>query len=224
MPAIALCVSDPALAGRVRAVLGGRCIDPARAVEHAPAAALVVGDLAAGDVGTRIAQLRELAVDRPLLVLAHGGSATRRADALYAGADDVMPADGEPCELVARAVALSRRAARPALRLAYDDLSIDLVARRVSRAGCPVNLPSREYDLLVRLARSANQAVSRAELWQSVWRLSFDPGTNRIDVHMARLRQRIDRGHAHSMLRTVRGVGYALVTREAVSGGRLTET
>jgi two-component system OmpR family response regulator len=115
-------------------------------------------------------------------------------------------------ELFARLAALLRRYHQADGQLSCDDLTIDLVRREVSRAGRNVAMPLREFDLLSRLARSADQPVSRTDLFRAVWRMDIDPGTNRIDVHMSRLRQRVDAGHARHMLRTVKGFGYALVS------------
>jgi two-component system OmpR family response regulator len=98
-----------------------------------------------------------------------------------------------------------------------DELAINLVEREVHRDGQLISMPMREFGLIARLAMSPNQPVSRHDLLRAVWRIDFDPGTNRIDVHVSRLRRRIDDGHAHAMLRTVKGMGYALVSREGAA-------
>lgn len=139
-----------------------------------------------------------------------------RAAMLMAGADEAISPDCHMQELAARMLALLRRVGSADARLQCDDLEIDLIERRVVRDGTDIRLPLREYDLLACLARSRDQVVARETLLKSVWRLNFDPGTNSIDVHIARLRQRIDRGRGHAMVRTVKGVGYALVSRAAV--------
>ncbi|MEQ1687693.1 MAG: winged helix-turn-helix domain-containing protein, partial [Sphingopyxis sp.] len=105
--------------------------------------------------------------------------------------------------------------------LICDELEINLVSRQVVRAGRPIAMPLREFDLLAHLAHSRDRAVSRLELLQAVWRIDFDPGTNRIDVHVSRLRQRIDGGQSHAMLRTVKGIGYALVSRMGAQSAAL---
>ncbi len=155
-----------------------------------------------GAIGTR-AILALLADDRP----------ETRTAAINAGADDAQPMRIEEGELVARIKALVRRHAFAEGRLACDDLAIDLVGREVRRGGRLIVMPQREFHLVARLAMSADQIVSRDDLWRTVWRIDFDPGTNRIDVHMSRLRQRIDAGHSHALLRTAKGRGYALVSR-----------
>jgi two-component system OmpR family response regulator len=139
--------------------------------------------------------------------------ADQRIIAMQAGADDAIATNGDPREMVARLAVLLRRRSPSATLLACDDLTIDLIRRSVNRAGRDIAMPLREFDLLAWLARSADRVVTRHDLLRAVWRIDFDPGTNRIEVHMSRLRQRIDAGHDHAMLRTVKGSGYALVSR-----------
>lgn len=98
-------------------------------------------------------------------------------------------------------------------RLACDELELDLIRRAVRRGDRAIALPAREFALLAELARTPDEVVPRDHLFRSVWRLDFDPGTNRIEVHMSRLRGRIDHGESFAMLRTVKGHGYALVSR-----------
>ena len=92
-------------------------------------------------------------------------------------------------------------------------MRIDLIDRRVERAGRLIRLPLREFDLLANLARVPDRPLSRGALLRAVWRLDFDPGTNRVEVHMSRLRAKVDRGFDWPMLRTVKGMGYALRSR-----------
>ena len=98
-------------------------------------------------------------------------------------------------------------------QLGEGELRIDLIDRRVERAGRLIAMPLREFDLLANLARIPDRPVSRAALLKAVWRIDFDPGTNRVEVHMSRLRAKVDRGFAWPMLRTVKGQGYALRSR-----------
>jgi two-component system, OmpR family, response regulator len=162
----------------------------------------------APDAATRLA--RDLAGDRPVLALTLTDSARQRALAIGLGADDAMCASGSGVELAARVAALLRRSLATIGLIRYGDLEIDLIQRIVWRAGVAIPMPAREFELLVRLARARGRVVPRAQLFQSVWRIDFDPGTNRIEVHVSRLRSRIDTGHRFAMLRTVKGVGYML--------------
>jgi DNA-binding response OmpR family regulator len=130
-----------------------------------------------------------------------------RVRALEAGMQEVVGPWMHEAEAVARIIRLAD-ADQPMLRV--GGLVIRLIDRRVERDGRPVALLSREYELLVHLARKPGQAASRAELLRAVWRLDFDPGTNSVEVHMSRLRAKLDRGFARPMLRTIKGKGYAL--------------
>ena len=100
--------------------------------------------------------------------------------------------------------------AAPETTLRLADLELDLLARTVRRAGRPIELQPREFDLLVFLMRHAGQVVTRTMLLEGVWGYHFDPQTNVIDVHVSRLRQKIDRGFDPPLLHTVRGAGYCL--------------
>lgn len=130
-----------------------------------------------------------------------------RARALEQGVHEVVGPWMHEAETVARIIRLAD-VDQPILRL--GDLSIALVDRRVERAGQVIPLLSREYALLLHLARHPNRAVGRRELLRAVWRLDFDPGTNSVEVHMSRLRAKIDRGFPVPLLHTVKGRGYAL--------------
>lgn len=134
-----------------------------------------------------------------------------RARALEGGMQEVVGPWMHEAEAVARIIRFAD-AAQPELRL--GDLVIRLVDRSVTRAGRPVLLLAREYALLLHLARHPGQAVSRSELLRAVWRLDFDPGTNSVEVHISRLRGKLDHGFATKMLRTVKGRGYALHARD----------
>lgn len=159
---------------------------------------------------------RRLAAARPILAMTQDDEPGQRALVLRAGADDAMalPAvDAAPEELAARMVALIRRRTMASGRLACDELEVDLIRRSVRRGSRTIALPAREFELLVELARTPDQVVPRDHLFRSVWQLDFDPGTNRIEVHMSRLRRRVDGGESFPMLRTLKGRGYALVSR-----------
>ncbi|KTE33507.1 hypothetical protein ATE62_16895 [Sphingopyxis sp. HIX] len=156
---------------------------------------------------------RGIAERRPLLVLTDRDSRADRLLALAAGGDDAVGWTGEPAEVVARIAALLRRSRMAKGQLGEGELRIDLIDRRVERAGRLIAMPLREFDLLANLARIPDRPVSRAALLKAVWRIDFDPGTNRVEVHMSRLRAKVDRGFAWPMLRTVKGQGYALRSR-----------
>ena len=165
-----------------------------------------------------MATIQNIARASPILGLTINDCAIERTMLLTLGADDAIAAISDRREIAARTLALIRRARLASVGyLACDDLAIDLIGREVCRAGNHIPMPLREFDLLCYLAQSIDQPVTRTKLLRAVWRINFDPGTNRIDVHMSRLRKRIDAGHAHAMLRTVRGVGYALVSRIGAS-------
>jgi DNA-binding response OmpR family regulator len=137
-----------------------------------------------------------------------------RARAFECGAHEVVGPWMHEGEMIARIMRFA--AASDDARLVRGDLIIHLIDRTVERAGQSILLPAREYALLLHLARHSGEAVSREELLRAVWRLDFDPGTNSVEVHMSRLRTRVDRGHRWQMLRTVKGRGYALCPAVAV--------
>lgn len=155
--------------------------------------------------------------ERSLVLLLDDGEPAALSAAMLAGADDAQPAMIDQHELHARLFALARRRALARGMLRCDELAVNLVEREVRRDGQLITMPMREFGLIARLAMSPDQPVSRSDLLRAVWRIDFDPGTNRIDVHVSRLRRRIDDGHAHAMLRTVKGLGYALVSREGAA-------
>jgi len=156
---------------------------------------------------------RSIAGRRPLLVVSDRDSLDDRMTALNAGADDATGWRDSPQELLARISGLIRRSRLAAGQLGEGELRIDLIDRRVERAGRVIRLPLREFDLLANLARVPDRPLSRAALLKAVWRIDFDPGTNRVEVHMSRLRAKVDRGFAWPMLQTVKGRGYALRSR-----------
>lgn len=156
---------------------------------------------------------RSIAGRRPMLVLSDRDSVADRLLALRGGADDAAGWIGNLPEILARIAGLLRRARLTAGQIGAGELRIDLIDRRVERAGRLIRLPLREFDLLANLARVPDRPMSRDALLRAVWRLDFDPGTNRVEVHMSRLRAKVDRGFAWPMLWTVKGKGYALRSR-----------
>lgn len=148
----------------------------------------------------------------PVLVLSALGKVDDRVRGLRAGGDDYLVKPYAFAELLARIEALARRGAvAPAeTRLRVDDLELDLLSRKVTRSGQEVDLQPREFRLLEYLMRHAGQVVTRTMLLENVWDYHFDPQTNLIDVHISRLRQKIDKGFDPPLISTVRGAGYCL--------------
>ncbi|MGB7933300.1 MAG: response regulator transcription factor [Gammaproteobacteria bacterium] len=151
----------------------------------------------------------------PVLILSALGEVDDRVHGLRAGGDDYLVKPFAYSELLARLEALLRRgnagAAETVLQVA--DLEMDLLSRSVRRAGQALELQPREFRLLEYLMRHAGQVVTRTMLLESVWDYHFDPQTNVIDVHISRLRGKIDKGFEPALLRTVRGAGYSLGAR-----------
>jgi two-component system OmpR family response regulator len=147
-----------------------------------------------------------------VLILSAKDRVSDRVDGLKAGGDDYLTKPFAFAELLARIEALLRRGqpsgAETVLRVA--DLEMDLVSHKVARAGKPVDLQPREFRVLEYLMRHAGHVVTRTMLLENVWDYNFDPQTNVIDVHISRLRQKIDKGHERPLLHTVRGAGYRL--------------
>jgi two-component system copper resistance phosphate regulon response regulator CusR len=157
--------------------------------------------------------LRARGTKTPVVLLTARDAVEDRVLGLESGADDYLVKPFAFAELVARIRSLLRRAspAEP-LKKAVADLLVDLEARRVSRAGMPIELTPREFDLLACLLRHPGQVVTRAMLAQDVWREPnrITPLDNVIDVHVAHLRRKVDEGHARKLIHTVRGVGFVL--------------
>jgi len=156
--------------------------------------------------------LRAGGIETPILILSALGTADDRVDGLTAGSDDYLVKPFAFSELLARLRLLVRKAERgmPVTRLQCGDLEMDLLARKVRRNGTAIELQPREFRLLEFLLRHQEQVVTRTMLLEGVWDYHFDPGTNVIDVHVSRLRKKIDEGFAEPLLHTVRGAGYRL--------------
>jgi two-component system OmpR family response regulator len=159
-----------------------------------------------------ITSLRERSDRTPVLILSALGTVDDRVHGLKAGGDDYLTKPFAFAELLARIEALNRRgaAASGTTRLKIADLELDLLARRVTRAGRNIELTTKEFQLLEYLVRHAGQTVTRTMLLEGVWNLHFDPQTNITDVHMSRLRNAIDKGFPRPLIHTVRGAGYVL--------------
>jgi two-component system, OmpR family, response regulator len=159
-----------------------------------------------------IAALRSAEIRTPVLILSALGAVDDRVKGLRAGGDDYLTKPFAFAELLARLEALLRRGAGSAAttKLKVGDLEMDLLARAVTRGNRELDLLPREFRLLEFLMRHAGQVVTRTMLLENVWDYHFDPQTNVIDVHISRLRQKIDKGFAKPLLHTVRGAGYQL--------------
>jgi two-component system OmpR family response regulator len=159
-----------------------------------------------------IEALRKTGSKVPILILSALSDVDDRIHGLKSGGDDYLVKPFAFGELLARLDALLRRSqdVRAETSMTLDDLSMDLLTRRVTRAGKAVALQPREFKLLEYLMRHANQVVTRTMLLENVWDYNFDPQTNVVDVHVSKLRQKIDAGGARQLLRTVRNAGYML--------------
>jgi two-component system OmpR family response regulator len=159
-------------------------------------------------------RLRSADVTTPVLILSALGDVDKRVEGLRAGGDDYLTKPFSFSELLARIEVLQRRQSSSAdpepTTLRVGDLTLDLLARTATRAGTQIDLQPREYRLLEYLMRHAGQVVTRTMLLEQVWDYNFDPQTNVIDVHISRLRSKIDRDFATPLLHTVRGAGYKI--------------
>ena len=166
---------------------------------------------------TIIRKLREKGIHTPVLVLSALGEVDEKVEGLRAGADDYLAKPYAFSELLARIEGLARRpAGEPATTvLKARDLEMDLLARTVKRSGKPVLLQPREFKLLEYLMRNAGHVVTRTMLLENVWDYHFDPQTNVIDVHISRLRGKIDKGFDEPVLQTIRGAGYMIRADES---------
>lgn len=156
-------------------------------------------------------EIRQKGVQTPVVLLTALGAVDDRVAGLNAGADDYLGKPFEFPELLARINAVVRRTqTRPSPMLTVGDLSLDLTTRRVTREGRDIDLTPIEFSLLELLMRYAGQVVTRKMLCEHVWGFNWDGTTNVIEVHVNRLRGKLDRGRSESIIKTVRGRGYAL--------------
>jgi len=159
-----------------------------------------------------IKALRALDKPVPILILSALGDVDDRVDGLRSGGDDYLVKPFAFSELQARVEVLGRRQApqQQTTQLSVGDLVLDLMSRKVTRGGKVIELQTREFNLLEYLLRHQNQIVTRTMLLESVWDYHFDPQTNVIDVHISRLRSKIDKGFDKTIIQTVRGSGYII--------------
>lgn len=160
-----------------------------------------------------ISSLREQGVETPALILSALGQVDDRVKGLRAGGDDYLPKPYAFSELLARVEALARRRVGPKgeeTHYRVGDLELDRLSHKVTVAGQEIVLQPREFRLLEYLMKHAGQVVTRTMLLENVWDYHFDPQTNVIDVHISRLRAKIDKGRETPLLHTIRGAGYMI--------------
>ncbi len=159
-----------------------------------------------------IEALRKAANHTPILILSALGDVDERINGLRAGGDDYLTKPFAFGELLARLDALNRRGRQDAAEttLEVDDLRMDLLSRRVVRGARAIQLQPREFKLLEYLMRHAGQVVTRTMLLENVWDYHFDPQTNIVDVHISKLRQKIDADFERPLVKTVRSAGYMI--------------
>jgi DNA-binding response OmpR family regulator len=183
-------------------------------LNHEPFDLVILDLMLPGRDGLEVlATLRKRKLDTPVLILTAKDTVDDRVHGLDVGADDYLVKPFAFSELLARIRALLRRG-RPdqVLKLQHDDLTIDLPTRKVARAGVPVELTVKEFEILEYLLRHAGRVVSREMLARDVWRVTAraTPLDNVIDVTIARLRRKIDDPFTTKLLHTVRGVGFIM--------------
>lgn len=174
---------------------------------------IVLDILLPGIDGIEVCQrLRAGRVDTPILLLTALNAVDDRVRGLDAGADDYLPKPFAFQELLARLRALGRRRvqAREPDQIRTADLVLDLRRRRAERAGRTIELSPKEFALLEFLLRNEGRVVTRSQILDHVWGYDYSPDSNLVDVYVTYLRRKVDRGHKRSLIRTVRGAGYAL--------------
>jgi two-component system OmpR family response regulator len=161
---------------------------------------------------TVVTELRRAGIDTPVLMISALSDVDARVRGLRAGGDDYLTKPFAPDEMAARIEVLlrRRRSNAPETRLQVGDLELDLIARSAQRNGTTLELLPIEFRLLEFLMRNSGQVLTRTMIFESVWGYHFDPGTNVIDVHIARLRRKVDGEGLPPLIHTVRGCGYRI--------------
>jgi len=159
-----------------------------------------------------VTELRRAGVETPVLMISALSDVDARVRGLRAGGDDYLTKPFAPDEMAARVEVLlrRRRAEAPSTTLRVGDLELDLITRTAKRGTEKLELLPIEFRLLEFLMRNSNQVLTRTMIFENVWGYHFDPGTNVIDVHIARLRRKVDAGERPPLIRTVRGCGYMI--------------
>ena len=158
-----------------------------------------------------LGELRRGGLQTPVLFLTARDSLADRVKGLNLGADDYLVKPFAFSELLARVRSILRRGpVRREETLKHADLEIDLVRHRAARGGRKIDLTPKEFALLALLARRAGEVLSRTAIAEEVWDMNFDGGTNVVDVHVRRLRSKVDDPHDRKLIHTVRGMGYVL--------------
>jgi two-component system OmpR family response regulator len=214
---------DPATAAEIASCLTAGGFDPEQSFDGLaglkaalaePFDAITLDRMLPGCDGLEVLKgLRAAGCDAPVLMVSALGDVDDRVTGLRAGGDDYIVKPFAPNELLARLEVILRRHRLPPsaeLVLKVADLELDLVRREAARGGRRIELLPMEFKLLEFMMRNAGQTLSRRMIFEAVWEYYFDPGTNLIDVHVGRLRRKIDVGDARALFRTERGVGYTL--------------
>ena len=161
---------------------------------------------------TVIEQMRAAQINTPVIVLSARNSVDDRVRGLQAGCDIYLVKPFSFSELLANIQAQLRRVSmsvEPTV-LTVEDLVIDVISRKVTRAGKPIDLPPLEFELLEYLVRNAHRVVTRSMLMENVWEYNFDPSTNIVETRVCKLREKIDKPFDRDLIHTVRGIGYVL--------------
>ena len=198
----------------------GYVVETAERGDHGLALALnenfdaaIIDIMLPGQDGLTIVEaLRKRKLTLPVLILSAKRSVEDRVKGLQTGSDDYLTKPFALSELLARLQALLRRASNSAepTSITVDDLSIDLLGRKVTRAGKKIDLQAREFSLLEYLMRHAGRVVTKSMLIEHVWDYNFDPHTNVVEARICRLREKIDKGFDPPLIHTIRGAGYVL--------------
>lgn len=169
---------------------------------------LMLPDLQGREV---LQKIRDRGLQTPVIILSALGSVDERVEGLTAGADDYLVKPYDLSEVLARIEAVTRRTQkRPSTQSQVGDLTLDLTTRRAKREGKEIELSPTEFTILEFLMRYAGQVVTRKMLCEHLWESDWEGTTNIVDVHINRLRSKVDRGFSTTMIQTVRGQGYAL--------------
>ena len=177
-----------------------------------PYDALVLDIMLPGRDGLSILRnIRERKIPLPVILLTARAELNERLEGLNLGADDYLTKPFFIEELIARLHAVTRRASGTQQSiLSVEDLTMNLLTREVTRAGAPIELTPREFNLLEHLMRSPGRVLTRVQICEQVWDYHFDPGTNLVEVYIQRLRKKVDAGADVKLIETIRGVGYRI--------------